>query len=343
MIAIENTRLFEETKEALERQIATASVLSVISGSPTNVDPVFEAILENACRLCGSQLGAIFRYDGTLLHLVATKNWPVEALAGAGTRWPMLPDPRMTSGRAVLTKGVVLQQDTLADPTYDHSSARRGGWRRMLGVPMLRENNVIGVVVVTWHEPGPILPKQIELLKTFADQAVIAIENTRLFEAEQARTRELTESRLNIRRRPARCSASSVVGPQRVQPVFETIVTTASAALRSRLCRCLTSVGTMSSTLWPHQCFDELHQVSLAAPPCASATRALGRAVVDRRAIQIAGRAGRPAEYTQANRALARFRTALAVPLLREGEPIGIIRSLRTEVTPVHRASRSRW
>ena len=207
VIAIENTRLFEETKEALDRQIATASILSVISGSPTNVDPVFEAILENASQLCGSQLGAIFRYDGMLLHIAATKNWSPEAVAGSAQSWPRPPDHRTTSGRAVLTKDVVIHEDTLADPAYDHDSVRRGGWRRMLGVPMLRESNVIGVIVVTWREPGPIEPKQIDLLKMFADQAVIAIDNTRLFEEVQARTR-IWPRRWSSKPRPPKCCRS---------------------------------------------------------------------------------------------------------------------------------------
>src|SRR5215475_8731200 len=194
IIAIENTRLFNETKEALERQTATANILQIISSSPTDVKPVFEVILENACRLCDSQLAAVFRFDGRLLHIVATKNWPAEALARAATNWPMVPDLRTVSGRVVLTKRVVLLEDSLEDPGYDLRDAHAGGWRRLLGAPMLRGNDVIGVIVVTWCEPGPIMPRQVELLQTFADQAVIAIENTRLFEAEQASKRELTEA-----------------------------------------------------------------------------------------------------------------------------------------------------
>ena len=189
-----NEELKRELAEARDQQAATSEILRILSSSRTDVNPVFEAILEHASRLCDSQLAAVFRFDGTLLHIVATKNWSEEALATVASRWPMLPDPRMVSGRVVLTKAVVLQEDTLADASYDHSTAHAGGWRRMIGAPMLREKNVIGVIVVTWRDPGPISPRQIELLQTFADQAVIAIENTRLFEAEQASRRELTES-----------------------------------------------------------------------------------------------------------------------------------------------------
>jgi GAF domain-containing protein len=181
VIAIENARLFNETKEALERQTATAEILRVIAGSPSDMQPVFEAILDNAARLCDSQLAAAFRYDGKLLHLVATKNWPADALASVASRFPMPPDPAMISGRAILQAKVVLEEDTLADPSYDHSTAHAGGWRRMLGVPMMRDDAPIGSIVVTWREPGKIPERQVGLLKTFADQAVIAIENVRLF------------------------------------------------------------------------------------------------------------------------------------------------------------------
>jgi signal transduction histidine kinase len=194
VIAIENVRLFNETKESLERQTATADILRVISSSPADVTPVFDTILESACRLCDSELGAAFRYDGTMMYLAATKNWPAEALATVATRWPAPPDPRSTSGRVVMSGDVVCQEDTLADSSYDQSAALAGGWRRMLGVPMLREGVTIGAIVVTWREPGPIAERQISLLKTFADQAVIAIENVRLFKELQARTEALTKS-----------------------------------------------------------------------------------------------------------------------------------------------------
>ncbi len=170
VIAIENARLLNELRqrtddlsEALEQQTATSDVLKVISTSPTDANPVFEAILESACQLCDSQLAAIFRFDGTLLHLAATKNWPADAMAALATRWPMPPDPHMTSGQVVLSKDVVIQEDALADANYDRDAAREGGWRRMLGVPMLRGNDVTGVIVVTWREPGPIVRKQVEL------------------------------------------------------------------------------------------------------------------------------------------------------------------------------------
>jgi signal transduction histidine kinase len=156
-------------------------------------------MLKSASRLCNSKQAAVFRFDGELLHLAATENWPAEALATYASRYPMPPNPRLTVGRVVLTKNVVIQEDTLADASYEHAVATAGGWRRMLGVPMVHDGDVIGVIVLAWQEPGPVLPRYVELLQTFAAQAVIAIENVRLFKELRSRTHELTASLDNLR------------------------------------------------------------------------------------------------------------------------------------------------
>ena len=199
VIAIENTRLLNELRKSLQQQTATADVLKVISTSTSDVVPVFEAILKSASRLCDSEQAVVFRFDGELLHLAATENWPAEALATYAKRYPTQPNPHLTVGRVVLTKNVVIQEDTLADVNYEHAVAQAGGWRRMLGVPMMHDGNVIGVIVLAWKEPGPVLPRYVELLQTFAAQAVIAIENVRLFKELRSRTHELTLSLDDLR------------------------------------------------------------------------------------------------------------------------------------------------
>ena len=201
-IAIENVRLFNQTKEslakveertrelseALDYQTAIAGVLRCISESPTDVAPVFETILESATRLFGQPIGAVFRFDGNTVELVATRNWPEEALADANRHYPGPPTPRMMSGRVLLSGTVQVEEDTFRDPAYDQATAHAGGWRRMLGAPLLREGAAVGAIVVAWPEPGPTPKRQIDLLRTFADQAVIAIQNARLFkEAQEAR------------------------------------------------------------------------------------------------------------------------------------------------------------
>ena len=160
VIAIENVRLFNETKEALEQQTATAEILRVISSSPSDIAPVFESILDNASRLCDSPLSAIFRYDGKLVDIVATRNWPDEAaLEVLRTRYPMPPDPKQMSGRALLSGRTVHEEDTLSDPEYDQDVARAGGWRRMLGVPIRRGQTALGAFVVAWPTPGSNIPQ----------------------------------------------------------------------------------------------------------------------------------------------------------------------------------------
>jgi signal transduction histidine kinase/CHASE3 domain sensor protein len=206
VIAIENVRLFDEVQartreltEALEQQTATSAILRVISTSPTDVQPVFETIVRNAVALCGSLFANVFRFDGELLHFVASHNVGPDYLELLRAKYPMRPDSSQVSGRAVLARSVVRLENALADPDYDQRFPAAMGWRRMLGVPMLRQGEPLGVIVVGWAETGPVPKAQEELLKQFADQAVIAIENVRLFDEVQARTRELTRSVAELR------------------------------------------------------------------------------------------------------------------------------------------------
>jgi len=316
VIAIENVRLFNETKEALERQTATAEILRAISGSPADVTPVFETILSNATRLCDSPLAAIFRFDGKLLHLVATKNWPPEALATLAKRYPMPPDRSQTSGRTILTKSIVLQPDTLADSEYDPAAAAAGRWRRMLGVPMLREGEPIGAFVVAWPEPGETPERHVQLLKTFADQAVIAVENVRLF----------NETREALERQTATAEILKVIAssPSDVQPVFDAI---AQSAYRL--------IGGFSTAV-ARVFGDVLHLVAFSSTGEAG-NEALKGAFPMPVARSKAARSGTPVcigdtealpDSAASLRELARvrgFRSIVIVPMLREGVATGTI------------------
>ena len=187
VIAIENVRLFNETKEALERQTATTEILRVIASSPSDVQPVFDTIVRHAAELVGGMYTNAFQYDGEYVHLVATTA-NEQMLQLLRKTYPAPPDRSQISGRAILDKNIIQMEDALADPVYDTRHAIAGGWRRMLGVPMLRDGEPLGAFVVAWPTPGPIPPVQVDLLTTFAAQAVIAIENVRLFnETRQAR------------------------------------------------------------------------------------------------------------------------------------------------------------
>ncbi|HEV8311729.1 MAG TPA: GAF domain-containing protein [Burkholderiaceae bacterium] len=170
-----------ELTESLEYQTAISGVLRVISGSPTDVAPVFEAILDSAVRLFGVSLAAVLRYDGRLVHMVATRGWSAQALEDARRWYPAPPSPSMLSGRVILSGQVQTIADTYADAAYDQTTAHLGQWRRMIGAPMLKEGTVVGVINLAWPEPGETPQRQLDLLRTFAAQAVIAIENVRLF------------------------------------------------------------------------------------------------------------------------------------------------------------------
>jgi len=201
VIAIENVRLFKESEtrnqaltEALEQQTATADILQVISGLPTDVQPVFNTIVSSAPRLCGAKYCLLYQFDGDLLHLVAHHNVTGELLDVLHRLYPMRPSRQHAVGRAIMSAAVVEIADALSDPEYQQKIAVLGGWRSMVAVPMLRDGAPIGAIVIQRAEAGAFPERQIALLRTFADQAVISVENVRLFKALQAKTQELTRS-----------------------------------------------------------------------------------------------------------------------------------------------------
>ena len=219
-------RLTHERDEARGQQKATAEILQVIRASPTDAQPVFETIVRNAVSLCGSLYANVFRFDGELLHFVASYNVGPSFLDMLQRKFPMRPDSSQVVGRVMLTKSVVRIEDTLADPAYDQQFPRSLGFRRLMGVPMLREGEPLGAIVVGWAEPGPVSKIQEELLKTFSDQAAIAIENTRLLNELRQRTDDLSEA---LEQQTATSEVLKVVSssPGDMKPVFEAMLANA--------------------------------------------------------------------------------------------------------------------
>jgi signal transduction histidine kinase len=200
-IAIENVRLFDEVQaqkrelsEALAHQTATSEVLSVISRSPTDAKPVFDAITQSAAYLCEAVFSVVWLYDGDLMRIAATRNFTAEVLGKLSREYPKRPDRSVLAGRAVLDGRITHVSDLLADPDYSHELALAGNWRASLAVPMLRDGHAIGAIVVGKAESLRFSERQIQLLTTFADQAVIAIENVRLFDEIQEKSRQLAEA-----------------------------------------------------------------------------------------------------------------------------------------------------
>jgi len=226
-------RALADAAEARARQAATAEILKVIAGSPADARPVFDEILRAAVRLCRAEIGAIFRFDGVLVHLESTYNWPAKALKDRAPMFPMLPSSDLISGRVILSADVVRLVDAKNDPSErQRAAALSGGWRRMLAVPMLRAGKAIGSIILAWREPGETSRQEVALLQTFADQALIAIENVRLF----------NETKEALERQTATAEILRVISnsPTDVQPVFDAIVRSAA-----RLFSCNTAIQTL--------------------------------------------------------------------------------------------------
>ena len=295
VIAIENVRLFTELQgrnraltESLEQQTATGEILRVISGSPTDTQPVFEAIIRNAVGLCGALHGAIWRYDGDAVDLVAHHNISADELESYRRSFPrpIVEDPAHAAAHSGRTLEIpdVERFESLAPDTRERWRAR--GVRSVLLVPMRRETEIIGSIGVSHREVGAFSLSRVELLKTFADQAVIAVENARLFGELQQRTDELGRS-------VARLTALSEVG----QAVSSTL--DLDAVLRAIVDRAAQLAGTRGASIWE---YDELTEVfhlratNVLDPQIAELLRAsgirkgegaLGQAALTRAPVQI--------------------------------------------------------
>ena len=212
VIAIENTRLLTELRESLQQQTATAEVLGVISRSKFELQPILQSVVDTAARLCRAEQGVIFRLEcGTYRFAAGHSVDP--AYLEIERRTQLLPDEGTAVGRAVLHRKVARIDDAWTDPLYEKKEdAKIGGVRSMIGVPLMREGEPIGAIALARNRIEPFVDREIELVTTFADQAVIAIENVRLFEAEQQRTGSLP-SRWSSRRQRRRCSKSSAALP----------------------------------------------------------------------------------------------------------------------------------
>jgi two-component system NtrC family sensor kinase len=329
-----------ELEEALEQQIATSEVLGIIRRSPADAQPVFDAIVQSAARLCGAIFGTVYLYENDRLRIAATNNLTREATSQLHEIQQLKrPERSHLAGRAILDRALIHVPDVLNDPEYSRELALAGGWRAVLGIPLLSAGKPVGALAVAKAEPTPFSDRQIQLLKTFADQAVIAIENVRLFEAEQARTRELSES---LEQQTATSEVLKVISssPGELEPVFEAMLANAT-----RICAAKFGI------LWLREGDTYRLGALHGAPPAFAAARwrepvvrpgphtGLGRITVTKQPLHIADV---KADQAYAERDPLRValveqagaRSYLAVPMLKENELVGAIAIYRQEVRP---------
>ena len=239
VIAIENVRLFQELEarntelsESLEQQTATAEILRVISSSPTDVQPTFDAIASAAVRLCEANEGTVFRFDGSLIHMVAHHGGGPREIEALRRVFPSAPGRGTVTGRAILT-GSVVQTDIATDPEHEFQELT-GIFRAVLAVPMRRETTTVGAIAVNRRDGRPFTDKQVKLLEIFAAQAVIAVENVRLFQELDLRNRDLSEA---LEQQTATAEILGVISssPTNLAPVFDKILEKACALSDAQL------------------------------------------------------------------------------------------------------------
>jgi signal transduction histidine kinase len=327
--------LEKKLAEALQQQAATSEVLRVISSSPTNVQLVFDTIAENARRLCDADFCAVFRFDGQLLHLVTLSGVTGDAAEVWRRAFPVTPDRGSAAGRSVLTAATIRIPDVHLDPDYTFGKvATVVTFRSIVAVPMIRDGFPIGAITVNRTEAGPFHERQIALLRTFADQAAIAIENTRLFEEVQARSRELARSVAELRAlgEVSRAVSSTL----KLETVLETIVGCAVqlSGSDSGIVYEFDEVAQTFHARGSHRITAE-HLAIVWAEPIRFGEGAVGRAGAIREPVQVADIADeREFVAPQTRGLLVRegLGSLLAVPLVREQRVLGGLVILRREL-----------
>jgi GAF domain-containing protein len=329
-IAIGHARLFQEVTEALERERATGAILRVIASSPTTVDPVFDAILDSALSLCASPVGNLLLFDGETFRLVAHRGLP-SAFVEAWQR-PQKYGPHTGAARAVTERRPVQIMDIMADRAYEEREPIRVqavellGGRTTLFVPMLKHGTPVGVIVTWRREVQAFSESQIQLLSTFADQAVIALENVRLFQELGARNRELTEA---LEQQTATAEILRVISssPTDLQPVMDAVAENATRVCGATNSSIYRLEGEYLRVVARHGTLRRSIAIGDALP--VSGDTVGGRVVGDRRTIHVedifAAEADFPATVSRHRQTGALTRTILATPLLREGTPLGVI------------------
>jgi GAF domain-containing protein len=317
-----------ELAEATEQQTTTSEILRVIASSPTDLQPVFDAIVKNAARLCGGLGASVVRYDGELVDLVAQYNITEEVHEFMQRRFPKPPTREFAIERAILDGTVVHIPDTYEDSEFRRDVADSTRTRALLTVPLLHNGRPIGAVGVGREHPGPFSENQIALLKTLADQAVIAIENVRLFKELQDRNRQLTES---LEQQTATGEVLRVIAssPTDLQPVLDTVITNAVRLIGAEHGHIRQYDGEFLQVVAYCNVGAEEVTALQRFPVRPGRDTAPGCAFLERKPIHVPN-----VELWEFTPPPYRAGTILAVPMLREGTPIGTLSVWRKNVMP---------
>ncbi len=339
VIAIENNRLLGELQaknanltEALEQQTATSEILQVISRSPTDIQPVFDIIAERAVSLCEAEVVTVTRFDGELIHIAALGGSSAEGGEALRRTFPMPPSGAGGAARAIRDRAVVHIADVTTDEHYRiQDAALTAGFRSLLGVPMLRGGRAIGAITVGRAEVGTFSESRVQLLRTFADQAVIAIENIRLFAELGARN---TELRSALEQQTATSEVLKVISRSTfdLQPVLQTLIENATRLAGAEGGLLQRFDGEAFRTDAEYGATPEFGEYRRRNVVPADRGSVSGRAALERRTIHVVDVLA-DAEFRQldAQRA-AGYRTVLCVPMLRHDELVGLFFLWRTEV-----------
>ncbi|MGB6400787.1 MAG: GAF domain-containing protein [Bradyrhizobium sp.] len=344
VIAIENTRLLKELRartddlsESLEQQTATSEVLKVISSSPGELDPVFQTMLANATRICEANFGMMYRYDHGAFHPAALLNVPPALAKYVADRGSFLPPPGTPLDRLFRTREIIYTADGTAQ-SNPGVPATLGGARSLVGVPMLKDNELVGAIIIYRQEVRPFTDKQVELVRSFASQAVIAIENTRLLKELRQRTDDLSES---LEQQTATSEVLEIISssPGELEPVFQKMLENATRVCGAKFGVMGLFEGDTFRRVAVHNLppmFAEMQRVDAwrPNPEGGLGTVARTKQVAHIDDLRTSGPYVQGDQMTRILSDLAGARTLVVVPMLKEGELIGAISIFRQEVKP---------